>query len=213
MLSKDEVRSRLNAAFDRFLSVYAQVGGHRYHGWDDYSDPRNFRGPTFWSEHDCVFRLALELEREFPRQVHMELPVARWSFADFNKSVDKRQSVDLVVSDLTNFVEDDTSQARFMSHRHELFVEAKYFPAGCSKTWRFDHVRKVKSVYADAERLARHLERGHCLVAAVLVVDDDNLFEDHRTEHAWPDGVDMLVASARALDAGRIGESSRAARP
>ena len=86
-----------------------------------------------------------------------------------------------------------------MCYPHELFVEGKYLPAGCSKTWRFDHERKIVDVLADAERLARHVQRHHCLVAAVFVVDDDNLFEEMRNDHSWPDCVDLLVASPKKL--------------
>jgi len=198
VLNRVAIGARLDVAFSRFLDVYARFGGFNYYGWDDYSDPRNFKGPTFWSEDDCTLRLALELEREFPYQVHLELPVARWSFADFDKAMDQQERVDLVVSDLRDFVEDETSQQRFMTRRHELFLEGKYFPAGCSKTWRFDHLRKVQDVLADATRFARHLDRGHCQLAAVLVVDDDNLFEDNRPQR-WPDAVRLLVASPREL--------------
>lgn len=194
-----EIHAVLMEAFGRFLDVYAQYGAHRYHGWVDYGDPQNYKGPTFWSEDDCIYRLALELEREFPHEVHLELPVARWSFADFDESADKRERVDLVVSRLLNFIEDETSQERFMCYPHELFVEGKYLPAGCSKTWRFDHERKIVDVLADAERLARHVQRHHCLVAAVFVVDDDNLFEEMRNDHSWPDCVDLLVASPKKL--------------
>lgn len=194
------IRAALHEAFDRFLGVYEQSGGHRYHGWTDYDDPANYRGPTFWSEHDCVYRLALELERDFPRHVHLELPVARWSFADFNAVGDRRQFVDLVVSDLAAFSEDDTSQHRFMTHAHDLFVEAKLFPAGCSKRWRYDHVRKVDHVVLDAVRLAEHVARGHCRFAAVLVVDDDNLFEGERNRLEWPPGIELLIASPAELE-------------
>jgi hypothetical protein len=193
------IQKALHEAFDRFLAVYAERGGHRYHGWVDYDDPANYLGPTFWTEHDCVYRLALELERDFAGYVHLEMPVARSTFADFDSADGPRQRIDLVVSDLGDFVESDTSHQRFTTHEHDLFAEAKLFPAGCSKRWRADHVRKIPDVAADATRLARHIEKGHCRVAAILVVDDDNLFEDHRHELAWPEGVELLVASPREL--------------
>jgi hypothetical protein len=199
MLGAPEINARLDAAFDRFMRVYACYGAHNYYGWNDYKDPRNFKGPTFWSEDDCVFRLALELEREFPHRIHLELPVARWSFADFDRTTDKQERVDLVVSDLHDFVEDDTSQQRFMTRQHELFVEGKFFPFGCARRWRFDHVRKIPSIVADANRLARHLARGHCLVAAVLVVDDEDLFE-YDQPSPWPESVRLLLASPRELE-------------
>lgn len=71
-----------------------------------------------------------ELEKEFPYCVHYELPVAAWSFSDFNSQNDKRQYVDLVVTNLHDFVEDETSQTRFQHHQHELFVEVKYLSPG-----------------------------------------------------------------------------------
>jgi len=188
------IYDRLEAAFRRLLAVYACYGGHNYYGWDDYDDSRNFMGPTFWSEADCVFRLALELEKEFPLQAHLEFPVARQNFADFDKSVDKSERVDLVVSNLLDFTEDETSQERFMTHRHELFVEAKYIGYGGGRTWLFDTLKKIPSIVADAERLARHIERGHCRAAAVLLVDDENLFEKERPKF-WPEAVRLLLAS------------------
>lgn len=193
----EAIRRKLDAAFERFLEVYARFGGHRYHGWRDYGDPENYKGPMFWSESDCLFRLAIELEREFPNQVHLELPVVRWSFAEYDPQ--KHQFLDLVISDMTDFPENDTSDLQFREHRHDLFLEAKYFPAGCSKgPWMFDHIRKVDYVTSDVERLALHAERNHCLVAAVLVVDDDDLFEDNRPT-GWPSFVQTLVASPREL--------------
>ncbi len=191
--------AKLEMAFERFLVIYARLGGHNYYGWNDYADPRNFKGPTFWSENDCTYRLGLELEREFPFAVHYELPVAKWSFADFDKAADKQQRVDLVVSDLHAFIEDETSQQRFRTHQHELFVEIKYLPAGCRKTYRFDHESKVPAALADATRLAHHLARKHCLVAAVLVVDDDGLFEELYEPATWPADVPLLLASPAEL--------------
>ena len=125
-MTATEVSAKLDAAFMRFLTLYARLGGHNYYGWDDYPDPRNFKGPTFWSENDCTYQLGRELEVEFPLSVHFELPVSKWSFADFDKTVDKQERVDLVVSDLHDFVESETSQQRFQTHAHELFVEVKY---------------------------------------------------------------------------------------
>jgi len=51
----------------------------------------------------------------------------------------------------------------------------------------------------DAYRLNRHLQRNHCKMAAVLVVDDDGLFDDHRDEHEWPPAVQLLLASPQEL--------------
>jgi hypothetical protein len=197
---QNAVVGRMETAFERFLGLYAELGAHRFYGWDHAEDPRNYYGPTFWSEADCALRFAMALEPEFPHNVHLEFPLVGWTLADWDKERDKRQFVDVVASDLSKFSEDDTSQERFRSRCHELFVEVKYLPAGCSKTWRHDHVRKVESVAGDAARLALHLQRGHCLVAAVLVVDDDCLFEDNAGRVSWPAEVQRLVASPRELE-------------
>jgi hypothetical protein len=113
--------------------------------------------------------------------------------------MDKQQRVDLVVSDLHDFVEDETSQARFQTHLHELFVEVKYLPAGCRKTFRFDHEGKIPAALADANRLAQHLQRKHCAVAAVLVVDDDGLFEELYDPAIWPAKVKLLLVGPGEL--------------
>lgn len=193
------VEAKLEAAFDRFLDVYAEFGGHKYYGWSKQADPRNYRGPTFWTEGDCVFRLALELEREFPHRVHLEVPVAAWTFADFDKTLETRRFIDLVVSDLHEFVEDETSQERFRAHRHELFLEAKYFHHGWTGPWFGTEKQRVRSVVADALRLGRHVELGRCLLGAVLVVDDDDVFEQTVDLSTWPGSVKRLLASPAEL--------------
>ena len=189
----------LEGAYRRLLGEYAKSGGHNYHGWDHKDDPRNYRGPMFWTEADSVLRFAFALEQEFPRRVHVEFPVVGWTRSDYDPGLDGKQFVDLVVSDLSKFIEDETSQQRFRSHRHEIFVEAKYLPAGCSKRWRHDHVRKVDAIRLDAERLAQHLERGRCRVAALLIVDDDCLFQDNSAGIVWPSPVRRLLVSPRQL--------------
>jgi hypothetical protein len=198
-LEPTAIEEKLVAAFDRFLEVYARYGGHRYYGWNKQADPRNYRGPTFWTEGDRVYRLALELEREFPHCVHLEVPVAGWTVADFDKGLESRRFIDLVVSDLHEFVEDESSQERFTKHRHELFLEAKYFHHGSARSWAGTERRRVPSVLADAHRLASHVERGRCRVAAVLVADDDGLFEETVDPSTWPGSVKRLLASPSEL--------------
>ena len=68
-------------AYDRLLAAYASWGGWRYYGWAGYEDPATYLGPAVWSERDCDLRLAYELEREFPKAVHMEFPIAKWTRA------------------------------------------------------------------------------------------------------------------------------------
>lgn len=88
---------------------------------------------------------------------------------------------------------------RFQAHQHELFVEVKYLPAGCRETFRFDHESKVPAALADAARLALHIQRKHRHVGAVLVVDDDGLFEELLDQDVWPSEVRLLLAGPSEL--------------
>lgn len=198
-LTNSEFETGLERAWQSFLAQYAHLGGHSFYGFQTYDDPRNYKGPLIWSEGDAAFRFALELEREFAQMVHLEMPVARHSVGNYDPVKDRRQFVDVVVSDLRDFVEDEHSQERFFAHRHALFVEVKHFGRGSAGRWRFDAIKKVPAIRADAERLAMHLERNHCSLAAVLVVDDDDLFEDEGGLEAWPEMVKLLLASPREL--------------
>jgi hypothetical protein len=154
VLSAPEITERLEEAFARFLSIYSEPGAHHFHGWDHADDSRNYHGP-----HALVggrLRASPRMGARAPVPGHgpPRGPSRELDFPDHDSKVDRRQFVDVVVSDLEDFVEDDTSQQRFLAHRHMLFVEAKYLPAGCSKTWRHDHIRKIDAVIRDAERLS-----------------------------------------------------------
>ncbi len=105
-----------------------------------------------------------------------------------------REQVDLVVSDLDDFVEGEDSHKRFGSKRHELFIEAKDFQKGF---WGNSINNALASVQKDAANQAQRLKRGHCLTAALFVVDDENVFEDKRGTICIPDSVEVLVASPR----------------
>ena len=195
-----EVRSRLHAAFDRLLVEYAELGGHRFHGWTTAGEPRNYHGPLIWSEADCVFRLALELEKEFPRQVHCELKVNRSTRLDFPEGDEKPQQVDVAVSGLTDFAADDTAYNRFRTHRHLLFVEAKWFLKGwAGNQWEFDARDHLARVQGDLEKLQRHLRLGRCTAAAMLIVDDEDYFEQHGAQLLWPEGIERLVCGPTEL--------------
>jgi hypothetical protein len=169
-LDADEVRGRLHAAFSRLLSEYAEFGGHRFHGWTTANEPRNYHGPLIWSEADCVFRLALELEKEFPRQVHCELKVNKNTRLDFPAEGEVgSMQVDIGVSDHSDFVVDDTSYNRFREHQHLLLVEAKWFQKGwAGNQWDFDARDQVGRVQQDLHKLERHLSLGRCAVARTL---------------------------------------------
>jgi hypothetical protein len=98
----------------------------------------------------------------------MEFPIAHWTRADVDKTIDKRQFVDIVVTG-EGLPGDDRIWSALPTHTHPLFAEVKWFPRGSGTRWRFDHLRKVAGVNRDARRLARHLELGRCRYAAVFV--------------------------------------------
>ena len=198
-MNQDRSLERLDAAYLSFLRAYSEWGGHRFYGWTQYEDPKNYLGPMIWSEADCVLRFAFELEREFPEQVHLEVPMARWTLLDYDKKLDARQYVDLVVSDFSDFKAGDHAQESFLSKQHELFVEVKYFRKSAHGPWKFDLKKKLPSIAADIKRLALHVERGHCRYAAMLVVDDGGYFEEYGGEIEFGPVV-PLVISQRQLD-------------
>jgi hypothetical protein len=94
-----EITGATLRAFDRFLDLYKKFGQHRFHGSADYHDPRTYRGPMLWSEADCVYRFALELEKEFPGHVHLGFQLSAATLFPFAAS--DRGEVDLAVSDLS----------------------------------------------------------------------------------------------------------------
>ncbi len=149
-------------AFDRFLDLYAQYGQHLFHGSADYHDPRTYRGPAFWSEADCVYRFALELEKEFPGHVHLGFELSASTLYPFQKA--DRGEVDLAVSDLSDFEADDTAHQRFGSRKHELFVEAKYLSKG---HWSRDVKKKIEhDIPLNVTSQLARLHAGRCQVAA-----------------------------------------------
>jgi hypothetical protein len=189
-------------AYGRFLEGYAMWGGHRFHGWTDFPDTHNFQGPLVWSEGDCALRFALELERVFPQQVHMEFAIGKSTRLDYEKDAERRQRVDLVVSDLSGFEEDETSQERFQTLVHGAFIEAKWLVKGWEgQRFERDATKRVASVHADIAKLARHIRLGRCQVAAALVVDDEDYFRTHSdqldrsTDRVW-----RLVAGPDTLE-------------
>lgn len=196
------VQDGVMEAFERFLEGYASWGGYRFHGWTDFPDTHNFQGPVVWSESDCALRFALELERQFPRNVHMEFAIGKASRLDYDRDIERRQRVDLVVSDLSAFEEDHTSQERFRTLGHEAFIEAKWLVKGW-RGHRFerDAIKRVASVRDDIQKLSRHLSLGRCKVGAVLVVDDEDYFRAEGSEQLDPrvGGVWRLLAGPHAL--------------
>jgi len=154
---------------------------------------------TIWSEADVALRLALCLAKRFPGRVHMEFPIAQWTRADVDKTIDKRQFVDLVVAG-EGLSGDDGIWKALPTHTHLLFAEVKWFPRGSGTRWRFDHIRKVAAVNRDAHRLARHLELRRCRYAAAFVADHDGLFASEHESLDWPPEVRHFVARPTARE-------------
>lgn len=197
------VLDRLHGAHRRFLAGYAEWGGYRFHGWTHQTDSANYLGPVIWSEADCVLRFALELEKEkdFSNQVHCEVKIDKSTRLDFpSDGENARQRVDIGVSDLSEFDAGEGAYDVFRSLHHALFVEVKWFQKGWRDgQWQFDGLQHVKSVEDDLVKLDRHLRLGRCHVAAVLIVDDEGLFEEHGADMSWPAGVHRLIASPAEL--------------
>jgi hypothetical protein len=196
---REVVLRGLHHAYERLLDLYARSGGFGFYGWIVQEDPRNFLGTTILTEADCVFRYGLELEKEFPGQLHFEFGLNQATRADYMPKKQGRQSVDVVVSDLTEFIEDETSMERFRTMRHDAFIEAKWLKKGWwMQQWEHDAHERVAGVASDANRLADHVRVGRCQVGAALVVDDECFFEHHRGAE-WPDEVELLLVSPAEL--------------
>jgi hypothetical protein len=191
------ISDKVMNAYDRLLVGYASWGGWRYHGWLSYEDQANFLGPVIWSERDCDLRFCLELEKEWPGAVHQEFAISKSSRADYDPTTEKFQRVDVAVSDLSGFIEDASTGARFVRHRHEAFFEVKWFVKG------FGTGRDAKARWADipidVAKLANHLAKERCAVAGMLAFDDEEYFQAQTLEDGWPAGVWRLYVGPSAL--------------
>lgn len=198
-------------AFDRFMEGYSRWGGHAFHGWTNYDDPANFLGTTVLSERDCCLRLAMELEKEWPAGVHLDFAINKSTRADIDPD-EKRQHVDIVASGLPGFEEDGQSMKRLRTHRHGAFVEAKWLLKGWrGNAFEMDARKRVRQIEVDLAKLARHLAKQRCEVAAMFVVDDEDYFGGtsgfestpltNQSRADWPSGVWRLVAGPAALRA------------
>lgn len=150
-----------------------------------------------WSEADVAFRLATCLDKRFPGRVHMEFPIAQWTRHDVDKSIDKRQFIDVVVTD-EGLAGGEGIWSALRTHQYLLFAEVKWLPRGSRGPWRFDHIRKIDAVNRDARRLARHLELRRCLYAAVFVADHDGVFASEYQSLSWPPDVRLYIARPTA---------------
>ncbi len=197
------INKHLSQAYRNFLDGYYHWGGYRYHGFTHQSDGANYRGSAIWSEADIVLRLAHLLKAEFPESsdVHAEFPISKWSRSDYDKERDGRQRIDLAVSDLGYVTEGPDAQEQFGSLLHWLFLETKWMPKGWwGGRWEgLEADKTAKAIAADALRLSHHVNLRRCLVGAVFVVDDECLFEYLKADYHWPENVQVLVASPKAL--------------
>ena len=206
----DDVSGGLRSAYLRVLEGYAVWGGFRYYGWTNQKDPRNFYGPMIWSEQDCVLRLAIELEKEFPNSVHTEFKINRAMRADYSPDSDSRQAIDLVVSDLNGLEESTETQAAFRTWQHSLFIEAKWLKSGrWTKTGELlKRATDPKGGIAkDLRNLSRAVEIGRCKQAAMLVFDDECFLDYHGDLIDWPNNVEPLIVSPTQLKKHELGGS------
>lgn len=194
------IEDGLARAFERFLTAYSSEGGHRFPGFVSYKSPSNYQGPLIWSEGDAQFRLALELETEFPGMVHIEAPRARYTDPDLRE----RAFIDIVVTDLSAF---RAGTDVFAEHQHELFVEVKY--VGHQSAYRAAGQRTIRDgVRADLLRLQSLVERKKCKAAAMLVVDDNSYVDSPAGQDLpWSPLVQPLLASPTQL--GRLAFAKR----
>ena len=201
MASTDEgsIEDGLANAHADMLRWYAERGGHRFHGWIDHKEPRSYLGSGIWTEADCVFQFARQLEVQFPGCIHLEFKINKATRGpDFEGG--PRQSIDIVISDLDRFIEDEDSLARFQALRHDAFIEAKWLKKGLwGEKWEHMATKQTEAVLRDAERLQLHLDAGRCQVAAVLVVDDECYFHANRDRYDWPRGVSVILVGPAEL--------------
>jgi hypothetical protein len=184
-LDEAAVRAGLERAFEKLRAEYEESGGWLYVGPRDRDEDWGWIGPYAWSEADFTYKFARLLEEEFPRAVHLEMPINERMRSDLDplpEGVKRRlpQYIDIVVANLESLASldatADSAGAAFRARRHEAFIEAKWFPKASRHFEGIDRRRFLKSVPADIRRLHAHLKAGRCAVAAMLVVDDGGAF-------------------------------------
>lgn len=189
---------RLANATDRFLALYDRYGGWRYHGRPDATDPSGYAGPVFWQEEDVRFRLAYELEREFPSAVHLNSLLSAATVEDWDVERDgKHQYADILLDDLRDFVAGPDALRQFAERRCTALVEIKFIRR---RRQTRDVARDLQGVLDDATRLGRHRQLGRAQRALTVVVDDDDRLRAARETMPWPAGVELVHAAPTCLD-------------
>ena len=70
----------------------------------------------------------------------------------------------------------DQASLVFKEHRHQAFCEVKW----CTKGWPANSRElraRLVSIPEDVRKLANHVKLGRCVVAALVVSDDEGWFE------------------------------------
>lgn len=184
---------RLETATSRFLALYARYGGWRYYGRPDATDPAGFAGPIFWQEEDVRFRLAYELEREFPSAVHLNSLLSSATVEGWDIEHDgKHQYADILLDDLRDFEGGPHALRDFAERTATALVEIKFIRR---RRQERDVGRDLQGIVDDAARLGRHRQLGRAQRGLMAVVDDDNRLPAARETMPWPPGVELLHAA------------------
>lgn len=174
---------RIDLAFEALRRVHVHFGSWRYHGRPDATHPAGFSGPVFWEEGDVQFRLAVELEREFPLAVHFDGLLGRAVSANWDAELDGgNQKIDIVVVDLRDFIEGPDALARRQNVVNDLLCEVKYIH---KDNWASNVRNAISGTISDVDRLGRHLTMGRTRAARMLLVDDQLAFLRYRNTMPW----------------------------
>jgi hypothetical protein len=120
-------------------------------------------------------RFCIELEKEFPRQVHCEFSIDKSSRHDWGQGPTPlatgqkpgREVVDIVISNLDGLAADDTAQQNFRTRTHEAFIEVKWLKKGWAHG-RFELRASLR------ERPAQPQPRGPMSVGNYLATSGDS---------------------------------------
>src|SRR3990170_6103387 len=90
---------RFNTAWNDFAKLYRKARKQDYYsGYNSKTKSSNL-GPYFWSEQDIILHLSQSLEREFGAfWIHNELSVSNHTFMNFNSKSEKKEWIDIVIS-------------------------------------------------------------------------------------------------------------------
>jgi len=154
---------RFRKAWNEFSEFYKQA--RREYNYEGYSISTKLSdlGPHFWSEQDIKFHLSRFLNKEFGDfWVHNELSVSSHTFKNFDSETEKRERIDIVVSD------PDSYQLNWRE-KHNIFIEVKWI----SKGKIFDDYAKLKKgSQEDCEKLQNQYFKERCREAVVCIIDD-----------------------------------------